>query len=273
MNFSSILIPHDGSVLAGSVVRSVAPLLKAGVVVTLLHVKDRSATYEDELAKAEQEIVGYGATVSRQTVVSQDAAEAVLDAAALLRPDLLSMSTHGQSGIKRWIRGSVAERVLRECPAPILMVNPLTDPSPRFSRVLVPLDASDYSAQIMDSLIPFAQEFTAELTLLYVDFEDDTDSPEQAARRREYRKRDIEGWLAKPIQRAKASGLAAQLRIAHGDVASVIVDLTKTDEYDLVAMTTHGSAGPSRWSLGSVATNVLRSCEIPVLLHRTTEGS
>lgn len=38
--------------------------------------------------------------------------------------DLLAMSTHGYSGIKRWVFGSVAERVLRSLTIPILLIRP-----------------------------------------------------------------------------------------------------------------------------------------------------
>tara|TARA_B100000315_G_scaffold250729_1_gene284074 strand:- start:717 stop:1160 length:444 start_codon:yes stop_codon:yes gene_type:complete len=38
--------------------------------------------------------------------------------------DLLAISTHGYSGIKRWVFGSVAERVLRHITIPILLIRP-----------------------------------------------------------------------------------------------------------------------------------------------------
>jgi nucleotide-binding universal stress UspA family protein len=247
MRFSSVLIPHDGSTLAGTIVASLGPLLQAGTVANLLCVEDGPRSCEEALAAAEREIVVHGAAVARHEVTSDDPAGAILDVATELRPDLVAMSTHGRTGIKRWIRGSVAERVLHECPAPLLLVNPHTHSASSFDRVLVPLDASDYSAQILDTLLPFAKTFEAELTLLYVDFDDPTDTPKQAEGRRAARKDDIE--------------------------RSVIEELAKPDDYDLVAMSTHGNSGPSRWSLGSVTTKVLRNCQIPVLLHRTRRPS
>jgi len=273
MRFSSVLIPHDGSTLAGAVVEALGPLLQSGTVANLLYVEDSSRSSEEALAATEREIVLHGAAVTRHKVTSKDPASVILDVAAELRPDLVAMSTHGRSGIKRWVRGSVAERVLRECPAPLLLVNPFTHSGSSFDRVLVPLDASDYSAQILDTLLPFAKTFEAELTLLYVDFDDPTDTPKQAEGRRATRKDDIENWLAKPLARANQAELSVDLRIAHGDVASVIQELAKPDDYDLVAMTTHGNSGPGRWSLGSVTTKVLRNCKIPVLLHRTRRSS
>ena len=36
--------------------------------------------------------------------------------------DLVLIATHGRSGISRWVRGSIADRVLRSARAPVLMV-------------------------------------------------------------------------------------------------------------------------------------------------------
>ena len=263
VHLSSILIPHDGSPFAGAVVGAIGPLLRPGAVVTLLHVEDSPANYDEALAAAAREVAGHGARVVRREVASDDPARAILDVAAEIQPDLVGMSTQGRSGLKRWVLGSVAEKVLRLCPAPVLMVNPRTHSVSSYNRMLVPLDASEYSAQILDTLIPLARTYEASLTLLYVDFDDPTDSQEQAARRQASRKVDIEGWLAKPLLRATEAGLAVEMQIAQGDVAEVIDRLAKPGEFDLVAL------GPSRGSVGSITTKVLRSCPIPVLLHRT----
>jgi nucleotide-binding universal stress UspA family protein len=53
-------------------------------------------------------------------VVDRPPVEAVLEEAA--GADLVVMGTHGRSGPKRWWLGSVAERVLRETPVPVLVV-------------------------------------------------------------------------------------------------------------------------------------------------------
>ncbi len=36
--------------------------------------------------------------------------------------DLIAMSTHGRSGVSRWLLGSVAEKVIRHANKPILLV-------------------------------------------------------------------------------------------------------------------------------------------------------
>jgi nucleotide-binding universal stress UspA family protein len=54
-----------------------------------------------------------------------------------------------------------------------------------------------------------------------------------------------------------------------GEPASTILELSATENVDLIALGTHGRSGLSRWALGSVAERVLRSAEVPLLLVRT----
>jgi nucleotide-binding universal stress UspA family protein len=61
------------------------------------------------------------ATVRYETlVVSGDPAELVLNTACDLDADLIVMGTHGRKGLSRLVLGSVAERVVRESPTPVL---------------------------------------------------------------------------------------------------------------------------------------------------------
>ena len=53
-------------------------------------------------------------------VVSGDPAELVLNAARDLDADLIVIGTHGRKGLSHLVLGSVAERVVRESPAPVL---------------------------------------------------------------------------------------------------------------------------------------------------------
>jgi universal stress protein A len=54
-----------------------------------------------------------------------DTARAIVDTARDLRADLIVMPTHGRRGLPRLFLGSVAERVVREAPCPVLTVRPL----------------------------------------------------------------------------------------------------------------------------------------------------
>jgi len=71
-------------------------------------------------------------------IVNGPAAAAIIDAAEA--GDLVVMGTHGRRGPSRWWLGSVAERVVRSAPAPVLVVRAgdvRADPADRFRRILV----------------------------------------------------------------------------------------------------------------------------------------
>lgn len=272
MSRTSVLLAHDGSRNSGAVINALAPWLGPQVSVTVLHVSDGKAEAGSaELEAARSALSETGAEVARLDKVSDDAAGAILDVASKLQPDFVAMSTHGRSGVERWVRGSVAERVLRSCPVPVFMVNPITQPEPKISSIVVPLDTSANSAAVLDVMLPLAKAFDASVTLLFVDWEDPTDTPGMAERRRAERQEDVSKWLSGPRERVSSEGLDVELRIARGDVAEEIVKAAQPGQHDLLAMTTHGRSGAGRWLLGSIAEKVLRECRIPVLLQRSSE--
>jgi nucleotide-binding universal stress UspA family protein len=58
-------------------------------------------------------------------IVLGDPASEVLQTAGRTRADLIVMATHGRKGVRRLVLGSVAERVVREAPCPVLTVRPV----------------------------------------------------------------------------------------------------------------------------------------------------
>jgi nucleotide-binding universal stress UspA family protein len=263
------MIPHDGSELSNRAVETLAPLLSPGTSVTLLHVEDGQPFDEAVVTAAEKTLRAGGADVALRTEASKDAAGTILEVVAELRPGLVVMSTHGRGGVKRFVRGSVAERVIRRCPSPVMMVNPFTEAvGSTIESVLVPLDGSDTSTEVLDSVIPVARAFSARVVLLYVHWLGETDTPQTAERRKAMTESDVETWLSGPRERVAAAGLDVSIEIAHGNVAEEILRIAEPGSHGLLAMTTHGRTGPGRWLLGSIAEHVLSDCRVPLLLHR-----
>ncbi len=282
MTLRSILIPHDGSILSGAIADSVGSLIAAGasnsaggdaaIDVTLLHVREGASEERGDLLHATAErLRALGGRVVHAERISADVAGAIVDYARETRPDLVAMSTHGRGGLERWTRGSVAERVLRACPVPLWMVNPRTRAGSGIQSILVPLDGSDHAARVFEPLLPLARAFGARMTLLFVDWDAATDTPSQAAKRRAEREREVEEWLADPLERIRAAGLQAEIRIVRGDTAEQILNAAEPGTFDLLAMSTHGRSGASRWLLGSVAEKVLAQSRIPVFVQRAQE--
>jgi nucleotide-binding universal stress UspA family protein len=135
--FQRILIPLDGSDCAENVlpmVEKLATELKADLVLlrvalantfpgwdpteAQLKVVREAETY---LQKVEDRLKAKGFKVESRVRYGDDAEE-ILDHAAQKGIDLIAMTTHGRSGVKRFLLGSVAEKVLRYSPKPIFLV-------------------------------------------------------------------------------------------------------------------------------------------------------
>ncbi len=263
-----VLIPHDGSTLSGQVVKAAQSLLTAGTRVVLVHVDTSGQDDVTKVQEAAAELKALGVDVSERNERSDDAAAALLNNIEQDSPALVLMGTHGRSGSGRFIRGSVAERMLCKCPQPLLMINPSTQTPLPLRSVLVPLDASDSSFEIISPLVDLISGTGAKVTLLFVDFDDPTDTEELRTNRREQRKADIAAWFDRPSSRIAAAGLNVNIRVEHGNPAEKILQVANDPDYDLLAMTTHGRSGVARWAFGSVAEKVLGACEKPILLKR-----
>lgn len=67
------------------------------------------------------EVADHGISTTTTMVKSRNAAEAIVREAEAVGADLIVMTTHGRSGLRRWMLGSVAEKVLRATPVPVLL--------------------------------------------------------------------------------------------------------------------------------------------------------
>jgi nucleotide-binding universal stress UspA family protein len=135
--FKKLLVPLDGSSCAEDVlpfVEGLAHDLKAGI--SLLRVAyartfpgvdptDAEVAVVQEAEKYLQDIEGQlkgkGFEVDTHVRYGDDAEE-ILDHAAQKGIDFIAMTTHGRSGVKRWLLGSVAEKILRHAPKPVFLV-------------------------------------------------------------------------------------------------------------------------------------------------------
>jgi nucleotide-binding universal stress UspA family protein len=148
--FERVLVPLDGSKVGEAalpvieqLVNKLAPGTKVevtliGVITLLRHwvvVGEASApvSYTEEELKIIKErvsdyLVKVGESmkkrgVSINTIVSSgNAADEILKAAEEVKADLIAMSTHGRSGLRRLAFGSITDKVLHGSHVPVLMV-------------------------------------------------------------------------------------------------------------------------------------------------------
>jgi nucleotide-binding universal stress UspA family protein len=139
-----VLVPLDGSDLAEKILVSAAELVRAtGADLTLLHVVSSTATMgprlfpilPDDIVSAMEKADGYledvaermraqGLEVHVQVAEHEKPAHAIVEVAQKIGVDLIAMATHGYGGFRRALLGSVADKVLRSSPLPLLMVRP-----------------------------------------------------------------------------------------------------------------------------------------------------
>jgi len=132
-----ILIPLDGSECAETIiprVEELATVKQAGVCLlrvvsarTFPGVDSTEAQIkvvreaEEYLQDLKDRLRAKGLDVDTHVRYGDDVEE-ILDHAAQKEIDLVAMSTHGRNGIKRFLFGSVAEKVLRHAPKPVYLV-------------------------------------------------------------------------------------------------------------------------------------------------------
>lgn len=142
--FNRIVVPLDGSALAEQILPEVAALAsRLNSTVSLLHVLtpltysqkeimqpglpwwDTDIALADSyLARAASYLTEEGLTVSKDVVLSQDIATAILDYSMRTRADMIAIATSGSGGMSRFVFGTVADEVTRKAPTSLLVFHP-----------------------------------------------------------------------------------------------------------------------------------------------------
>jgi nucleotide-binding universal stress UspA family protein len=188
----------------------------------------------------------------------------------------IAMTTHGRSGLGRWVFGSVAEKVLQGASVPLLLVRMQEDeairrlPARPYRALLVPLDGSALAEHALAQAVALAQPTgaTLHLTAVVPGPEDATDFELETASLTPDAATHMHDYLAGVAAQLHADGVAAQLHVVHGHPVDGILRAADSIEADLIVMSTHGRGGLQRLWLGSVALKVVQTAWRPVLLIR-----
>jgi nucleotide-binding universal stress UspA family protein len=314
--FQHILVPLDGSTRAEQVLPVAARLARASqgkiMLVRVIDLAHNALSYgmgapyiaqniiEDDFTSAThylEHVCQYkelaGIAVETQ-VVGGNAAEAIV-ALAVAPIDLIVISSHGYSGMKRWLLGSVAEKVAQHSLVPVLLLrdgemlrthrNLDRDST---VRALAPLDNAPRS---QDALVPAAELVAAlsssgqgelHLTQMVVP-PGRTNNVEREALLQQARRNLSE--IGQNIRDGLLARFGPELHPALSwsvsetdDIAEGVVLMAENGEtdaqtgkvitYNFIALTTHGAGGLPIWPIGSIAARVLHNTRLPVLLVR-----
>lgn len=155
ITYNKILLTHDGSKLASAAIPhaiSIAKTYNAELYVlevidaavrimpalSSMHATIASQTVLDDLAKQEKKAAQKvladikeqldEAGITNVTVIIEggDARDEIVKAAKNHGCELIVMATHGRSGLKRALLGSIADDVVRNAHCPVLLIRPST---------------------------------------------------------------------------------------------------------------------------------------------------
>jgi nucleotide-binding universal stress UspA family protein len=302
-----ILVPLDGSPFGDSAIGyATAIARRAGAMVELVHVHvphhidgnlftvtpymyegvlDVDVELDHEILRQELEALRERAlllaedtdlTVTARLVTGR-VDMAVEHEAEAFHADLIVMATHARSGFARARLGSVADAVVRQATMPVLLVRPpenYTEASlcPHLHHVLIAVDGSPFSEQILEPAAELARLCEADVSLMHVEVPhgERTILGMKAGEAALDKMREVsEHYLQYLASTNSELFEQPQLKAVVATYpAAAIVDAARECGAGLVAMATHGRGGLTRLILGSTANEVLIHSAVPVLLYR-----
>ena len=190
---------------------------------------------------------------------------------------LIAMATHAHSELRRWVLGSVTDKVVHDTTIPLFIVRDTARGAPperMLRHVLVPLDGSAFASQALPFAIELAARMQAKLTLLWVAAPSIDEYmrafPAEADLRRTLHDQAVRAYASIAGEISKESALLTTA-VTLGPTAETIAEEAERRHAGLIVMATHGYTGLQRWRLGSVADALLRLTPIPLILVRGQE--
>jgi nucleotide-binding universal stress UspA family protein len=185
---------------------------------------------------------------------------------------MLVLGTHGRTGFRKIILGSVAEEIFRMAQCPVLTIGPDVPAAllthGRFQSVLFATDFSAGSQHALPYAIGFAQESRAKLTMLHVLEEGSVTAMymhEHLAKNARQRLREMA-----PVPEQLAS--PAEIAVVTGYPVEEILRIAREKEVDLIVLGVHKSGGMGARTSAhlpwTIAHSVVCHAKCPVLTVR-----
>jgi nucleotide-binding universal stress UspA family protein len=298
--YSKILIPLDGSETAEKVLpyaRYLAKRFKIAIeLLTVVDIAEMAAHMSADTARFLDTMIDDG--VKRSTIylggvartfpesnvkisVERGRAEdLIIEKGAADTAMLITMATHGRSGLNRFLLGSIAEKVLRGTVNPLLLVRATEEAKPdgeaTLKSIIVPLDGSELAESVLPMAAGMARKLDLEIELFrayHIPSDAYTGDEGYPVNYEELVMRGVRDeaseYLDKKATELKKLGVAQVSCVTkEGFAGDEIISLGKKTPDNLIAMCSHGRSGVRRWMLGSVAETVVRHSAGPVLITR-----
>jgi nucleotide-binding universal stress UspA family protein len=273
---SKLLAPLDGTPLAeAGLLWAEKAAQRSGASVHLLTVVDPSlGDFETHYKQAEaylqsrrDQLKNKGLT-AKMEVAAGEPAQTILERAENV--DLTVVS----SGTVRWLISAVLDRVLEKMTRPIVVVraSSIQAPSvPDVDRILVAVDRSNYSGDILPVIQGLAKAFGASVTVCHAvppmmdSYGRQTQTHATSASASIH---EANLFVARAARQLQDEGIEVETIVAVGDPPGQIVNAAQRSGAGLIALTTRGRDHLDSRLVGSTANAVLHSTRLPCLLTR-----
>lgn len=189
-------------------------------------------------------------------------AEAISDEATDQKADLIVLGTHGYGGFRHFLTGSVCEDLARSAPCPVLTIGPHVDKRfanpERATRILVPVDFTPESLEVVPSVLSLASDFETSITFLHVR-KATTGLPSSQAKH-------FVGMMRRMFQRLVPDSCTTRYLVEDGDPASTILSVAYESFADVIAMGVREKKDVPFTLRSTVTYKVIAGAQCPVLI-------
>jgi nucleotide-binding universal stress UspA family protein len=294
--FKHILLPLDGSELAETAIPVavyLAERLKAEV--TLLHVIEKDAPasiHGQQHLTNEAEACSYLLHVAEEHlpptikvnrhVHSEEVdkvSQSIVQHTDEFMPDLIILCAHGQSGLRDFIVGSIAQQVIEAGTIPVLLLRPQSSTIQDFGgfeHLLVALDGDPQHESGFEAAIELAKKLKADMHLIQVVPTLSTLKPQHTAAGTllpgttmallDIEEEAAREYLEEKIKILTDDKVEVSAEVERGDPARQVVQSAITNHSQLIILGTHGKAGMHAFWASSVAPRIVEQTQLPVLL-------
>jgi nucleotide-binding universal stress UspA family protein len=191
------------------------------------------------------------------------AAETIMDEAVDQKADLIVLGTHGYSGFRHFLTGSVCEDLARSAPCPVLTVGPHVDKRfanpERATRILVPVDFTPESLEVVPSVLSLASDFETCITFLHVRKATSSGLPSARAKH-------FVGLMRRMFQRLVPDSCTTRYLVEDGDPSSTILSVAYESFADVIAMGVREKKDVPFTFRSTVTYKVIAGAQCPVLI-------
>jgi nucleotide-binding universal stress UspA family protein len=261
--YENVIVPFDGTLPARAVLAPAADLAwRCGARIVIVNNTEASDQASKQSLKSRAMSMS-GADVDFWVDLDHSLGRAIVEASKF-RPNCIvcvPVRTKASTFRRRTVLGATPAEVLLEAAVPVLVIGPETDVSRGLpmTEIVVSLDGSTESEQVLPLAIDWAKQLKLRLTLAGVVRASDGNGDHTAER--EY----LSNHLSKAQREVPESGLEL---VEANDPATGLCELLATRDTAIIALSTHGRSGVDRHPLGSVAQAVMLRSPRAVLFQR-----